>query len=280
MLLFGASVFIGLLAPASLAATLQRTLRLLQITAAALLLLSAIAWLVLETGFMGSGWEDAFKVDMVSTVLTQSDFGSVWIVHLVGVAAAFAMVWVPGQVAQRLVAFFSAVALASLGFIGHAAAHADVMGQLHRLNHALHLLSGGFWVGCLVPLLVCLLLLRRSEYRTDASRALRRFSSLGHVAVALVLLTGVFNSLLIFGGLPTDLTTPYTILLIVKIGLVTTMVGIAVFNRYVAVPRLSEGSSALRWITLGTVSEIGLGTIVIGLVSAFATFDPMPGMDT
>jgi len=43
------------------------------------------------------------------------------------------------------------------------------------------------------------------------------------------------------------------------------------------VPRLSRGPGALRGIVIGTVAEIAIGTIVIALVSAFATFDPTPG---
>jgi putative copper resistance protein D len=106
-----------------------------------------------------------------------------------------------------------------------------------------HLLSGGFWIGCLVPLLICLPQLRNPAQRPDAALALRRFSSLGHVAVALILATGLINTGLILRKLPVDFSSPYETLLAAKIGLVGMMVAIAIINRYIVVPRLWRGQS-------------------------------------
>ena len=115
----------------------------------------------------------------------------------------------------------------------------------------------------------------RASCVTTTAEPDRRFSGVGHVAVAIVLLTGIVNTMLILGGLPTNFASPYQLLLAIKIALVLLMIGVALVNRYVAVPRLARTPWALRGIVIGTCTEMLLGGIVVALVSAFATFDPM-----
>ena len=53
------------------------------------------------------------------------------------------------------------------------------------------------------------------------------------------------------------------------------MVGFAVFNRYVLVPRIARrGPSAVHGIVRGTVAEIAIGISVVGLVSVFGMLEP------
>ena len=108
------------------------------------------------------------------------------------------------------------------------------------------------------------------ERRADATLALSRFSGLGHIAVAVTLLTGILNTALTLGGWPVDFRSPYQLLLAVKIGLVAIMLSIALLNRYVLTPRL-----AVRGLIIGTSAELLLGAAIIALVSAFATYDPV-----
>jgi putative copper resistance protein D len=64
-------------------------------------------------------------------------------------------------------------------------------GVAHRVNDAVHVLSSGAWLGALVPLLI---ILWRVDIR-EADLALRRFSTAGHVIVALVIASGVIDTL-------------------------------------------------------------------------------------
>jgi len=278
MLLFGTSTFSGVLAPIGFGPRLERAFARPQAGLVLLLVITTVAWLLLETAEIGDGWSDAVNPVTIWAVLTGTNFGGVWLVRLVLMLLPPAALLLPGRPRQLGLALASALLLASLGFVGHAADEDGWLGIAHRLNHAVHLLSGGFWVGCLPPLLFALFLLRDATLRQEAGAALRRYSSIGHVAVALVVLTGAINTAFILGGLPTDLSAPYQLLLVIKIALVAVMMGVAIFNRYVAVPRLSL-SWGWRGIVTGTVVEIILGAAVVALVSAFATFDPMPGMD-
>jgi putative copper resistance protein D len=53
------------------------------------------------------------------------------------------------------------------------------------------------------------------------------------------------------------------------------MVGLAITNRYVWVPRLkSRGGEAVRAITRRTIVELVLGAAVLALVALFGLLDP------
>jgi putative copper resistance protein D len=119
-------------------------------------------------------------------------------------------------------------------------------------------------------LLPILKTLNDPERRVDATTALMRFSTTGHVAVALVIASGVINTILILGRFPADWSSPYQVMLASKIILVGIMVVLAMVNRYAF---LTWG--AVRALRLGMVAEIGLGLCVVGLVSVFGMLEPM-----
>ncbi|MET1028898.1 MAG: CopD family protein [Dongiaceae bacterium] len=105
--------------------------------------------------------------------------------------------------------------------------------------------------------------------------ALRRFSTAGHIAVMLVIASGVINTILILGRWPIDWSSPYQALIACKIAVVVVMVGLAIVNRYGLVPGLSrQRPDALRAIQLGTIAEITLGLCAVGLVSVFGMLEP------
>jgi copper resistance protein D len=223
---------------------------------------------------MGECWQDAFSPDTIGAVLFGTEFGQAWQVHgllVLGVLAGIAtrrssIIWPT-----------SALALASLGLIGHAAMQSGAIGWLHRTNLALHLLSGGFWLGGLVPLLSTLGLMGETPLRDDAIVALRRFSSHGHGAVALVVLTGIGNTALILGASPPGPLSLYEELLATKIALVGLMIGLALINRYRLAPRLRDRPSAPQALIRNSVGELVLGAMVIALVSLFGLLEPSAG---
>lgn len=276
MLLFGWAVFTGLLMPAELRDRLARPARWTTPGLALLIAITTVLWLGLEAGEAGDGWPDTVSPDALAAVLTATSFGHVWAWRLVIVAVLLGTLVLRPAVRRLATIAVSAAVLASLALVGHAAMQDGVAGLVHRLNHALHLLSAGFWIGCLPPLLICLRQIGVASSQGAAIVALKRFSGIGHFAVALVLATGIVNARLILSAPWLDLSSPYRQLLAIKIGLVCTMVLIAIVNRYVIVPRLANnGLRASRAMVIGTVSELGLGAIVIALVSVFGTLDPI-----
>ncbi len=118
---------------------------------------------------------------------------------------------------------------------------------LHRIDDIVHVLAAGAWIVALVPFLYVMRAAAIAEQRQSAIAALHRFSTLGHVAVSIVLGSGVANTFLIVGHLPTDWHSAYQIKLLLKMGLVIAMTLLAVINRYVFVPRLqARNGRALR----------------------------------
>lgn len=173
-----------------------------------------------------------------------------------------------------LLLLLAAAQLIMLAGVGHAAMHDGVLGAFQRINHAIHLLSASWWVGGLLPLLVCMHMAHKPRWRTPAMTAMMRFSRYGHLAVAAVLVTGVVNSLLILGwSLP--LESGYFRLLALKVGLVLVMVTLALINRYILVPRFDAvQATAQRWFIQLTWLEVILSVGVLLLVSIYATWEP------
>ena len=273
MTVFGASVFVAGLSTPPLRAALVPAIGRLIVATSLIAAATAVFWLLLEGGEMGGEWSDAVDPGVLASVLADTQFGQVWRARLIlALALVIVALWRPSA---PLVAVLSGLFLASLGLVGHAAMRVGELGAFERANQAIHLLAGGFWLGALAPLVVCLRLLDDPIVKNDAALALRRFSGLGHVAVAAVLATGIVNTFVILGHLPLDLSSPYQTSLAVKIAAVLIMVLLALYNRYRLVPRLALGPAAGLALSRNTTIEIGLGAIVLALVSAFATFEPV-----
>lgn len=275
MLMFGSSLFTVLLSPQRLSPYLTRDVRPLLVSCTWLAGLSAVALLAIQAGQMGDGWADTWQLDVWWAVLGTT-FGEVWRWHLGISLLALLSLWLAEPRRTQLLALLSTLLLVSMAFIGHAAMHEGTLGVLHRVNHALHLLAAGYWFGSLLPLLVCLRYLAQPQSRSDAVTTLIRFSRWGHLAVALVVLTGVINSLIILGSWPLDVDSPYQRLLLFKTALVALMVMVALANRYAIVPAMSSMPQlAQRGLVLACWIEVGLGAGVLLLVSLFATYAPV-----
>ncbi|CAI0842283.1 Inner membrane protein YebZ [Serratia quinivorans] len=275
MLMFGSSLFTALLSPQRLSPYLTRDVRPLLVSCTWLAGLSAVALLAIQAGQMGDGWADTWRLDVWWAVLGTT-FGEVWRWHLGISLLALLSLWLAEPRRTQILALLSTLLLVSMAFIGHAAMHDGALGVAHRFNHALHLLAAGYWFGSLLPLLVCLRYLAQPQIRSEAVTTLIRFSRWGHLAVALVLLTGVINSLIILGSWPLDVDSPYQRLLLFKTALVALMVMVALANRYVIVPAMSSMPQlAQRGLVLACWIEVGLGAGVLLLVSLFATYAPV-----
>jgi len=98
---------------------------------------------------------------------------------------------------------------------------------------------------------------------------------MGHIAVGVVILTGIVNTALVLQGWPIHLQRPYEAMLDLKIAVVAVMTAIAVYNRYRWVPAFkNRPETALAALKRNTYLEIALGCAVLLLVAIFATDDP------
>ncbi|MEQ1770010.1 MAG: copper homeostasis membrane protein CopD [Devosia sp.] len=271
--LFGAAVFQQWLAPAGLRAALDARVRPLALASALLLPLAMLAWLAATAGTMGDGWASVLDANTLALVLSATSFGHVWLPLLIVAAATAGYTLLPrsGWLGLSLA---SAAMLIGLGLVGHAAMASGFDGILNRLSQVIHLLSSAFWLGSLFPLLLSLPFFRDPRYATDCDAMLRHFSGLGHLAVALLLLSGVTNTWFVMGGVPIDLGQPYQQLLLLKVGIAGIMVCLATINRYVFVPAIPDGGPGLSQLARGTIAEIALSAFVLALVSVIGTLSP------
>lgn len=272
--LFGTAVFETWIAPKPLSDSLLTTSRRIAIFNAWLLLASALLWLGFETGTMGDGWADTINPNVIWLVLTATTFGKAWVVNLALAGLAVAAAHVAGPRRGGILAVTATLALAALAFVGHAVTQTGAMAVLSEASQVIHLLSSGFWFGSLLSVVLLLRRIHDPLYSGDADLALRRFSGLGHAAVALALGSGITNSWLVLHEVPLSFGSAYQVLLAIKVALVGSMCLIAVVNRYVFMPQIPTGPDGSRRLRDGTLAELIIGTVVIALVSAIGILSP------
>lgn len=271
--LWGASVYLSTCVHCDLTSHIELRLRRWRIAAVVLLCATTIVSLPLQAATIGDGWIDALSPSVLEAVLFSTNNGIAWLAQI-GLALCLALSCLL-KARKRLYVhtLCAGLLLATLSITGHAAMNDAGLRTLHRVNDVIHLLCGGAWLGALIPVILLLRLLGDARWQEKARKALMRFSTIGHLAVAAVVLSGVANTLLVIGGLPTDWSQPYQLLLCVKIILVGAMIVLALVNRYVLVPRLAS-TSALELLRRFTWFEITLGLSVVGLVAVFGTLAP------
>lgn len=274
ILALGCAISASWLAPDALKPVLARRLWRLWRMSLIANLFSAALMLCIQGGMMGGGWSDAFAPAIWLAVLT-TQFGGVWLWQIMLSAASLVVFLLKPYRVGALLMILLLAQVVLLAGVGHAVMAEGMRGALQRANHALHLLSAAWWMGGLLPLLACMRLTRKPRWRDGAIRAMMRFSRYGHLAVALVIVSGIINTLMI-AGVPWPPDSRYLIMLWVKAALVTLMVGIALYNRYWLVPRFnqSQGAAQRQFITLIKVEWI-LSLLVVACVSLFATWEPV-----
>jgi putative copper resistance protein D len=246
------------------------------LAAALVALISAIALVPCQAAAMAGSPDAAVDFAVLSVVLLETRFGRVWCWHLL-LAAILVLACLGRHPRRPIVLFFSLGLLASLGWTGHAAMDAGLTGIAHEINQSLHLLAAGLWLGGLVPLAWVLRQARRQpgDFAISLARdALRNFSHMGYVAVALIALTGAINTLLLVGRLDAMFDTPYGRLLAFKILLFLAMVVVASINRFRLAPRISGEPAALRALGRTVALEQSLGLLVLAIVSVLGTWPP------
>ncbi|SEH70871.1 putative copper resistance protein D [Rhizobium tibeticum] len=271
--LWGASAYLCWVVPADLAAQVSRRLRNWYILALLLVIGTTASLLPLRAATIGEGWSDALVPEMMRTILSGTTVGQAWIAQAGATVLLAISRLAPLPFRDRARAIIAGLLLLSLTISGHAAMNSGALRAPQRLNDGLHLLSGGAWLGALVPVIVILAMLRDARWQNDARAALMRFSTAGHVAVAVVIATGIINTFLIIGSPPLNWRLDYQFLLSVKIVIVFVLVALAITNRYILVPRLAR-SPSLQLLKWATGAEMVLGLAVLGLVSVFGTMPP------
>jgi copper resistance protein D len=284
----GALIFRGLVAEPALrgaqsaAPRLDKQVRLLAWTGLAVAVISGLTWaLLLTMSLSDEGVGEAVTSGALSDVLNLTQFGLVSQIRL-ALAITLAICLALGRWALwRWLALAVAVALvASVAWTGHAASTPFAWGCLHVASDVLHLVAASAWIGGLVPLVLLLGITRcRPAWASLELEAVRRFSTLGIVSVAVLILSGFVNAWILVGSFRGLVVTVYGQLLMLKLAAFAAMLAFAASNRFVLTPRLDLASDkarqdALRAISRNTLTEIVLGLTIFAMVGVLGTLHP------
>jgi copper transport protein len=148
-----------------------------------------------------------------------------------------------------------------------------------------HVLSISAWLGGLAMLLVALPIavrrLRRQERTPLVSAVVSRFSRLAIVAVGLLLLTGIVQSIVLVNSFEAFVETAYGRLVLAKIALFLGLIALGAYNQRRLLPRLrlvagadDEPERAAALLRRSVAYEVGLAVIVLGVTSVLVATSP------
>jgi putative copper resistance protein D len=208
-------------------------------------------------------------------------FGRDWLARFV-LACLLAATFVPFLSAQgvksvwiKVVAVALAVGVAgTLAWAGHAVGGSGIEAIIHPAADFLHLVAAAAWVGTLLPLALVLAAAGCDAVSVAIARtATVRFSAFGIASVGTLLVMGSINTWYLVGSFAALTDTDYGRLLLIKVALFFGMVAIAAVNRLHFTPRLAQVANAfatqdaLRQLRRNSVTELVIGTIIIGIVA-------------
>lgn len=258
--------------------------------ALAVVFLSGVAAFWLQTGVMtGRAPVQALTLDSLSAAL-DTQYGRVWLARQgLSLLLAGVIAWLlRGAPAAVHYAGFALAAclLAAMAFAGHAAAGEGVLLAAQLSSDVVHVLAAGTWLGALVPLALLLSWCRHSEAKwvgTVVREATRRFSWLGGVCVAALIVAGLVNAWNLVGGIAPLVGTTYGRLLLLKVALLAVLLVFAAMNLLHVRPQLLRSPPRVRSFIFGgllaalqrnTMAEIGLGVLILAVVALLGVTPP------
>ena len=200
-------------------------------------------------------------------------------ITLIVSAAALVLTWrarraMPATQPWGIVLMLGAVALLTFSVGSHAAAAPGSGWAI--LGDYVHLLAAAAWIGGLLLLPILVWQLRRSGVPIDRDTVwaiIRRYSYLASFAVFVLIVTGVFNSLIQFPDLASFFDTTYGHVLIIKLSIIAGLLGVAFFNNRLVHRKVNQTADLARFNRQVTLESIG-GVILMLVVAVFVQTQP------
>ena len=252
--------------------------------AVAALPLSAAGFAVSSAAMMGVP-VSALDFPMLVSMAGDTEQGAAFLVRMAALVATLAALVLlrPSQTPRYVVAMVGgSIMLATLLWSGHAAATEGALGTIHRISDIAHMIAAALWIGGIAAFWMLLARPVQGEaHVTLAARSLANFARVGTVAVAIIVLTGLFNGYAILGA---DITTlfqsTYGLLLAAKLLLFAAMLSPAANNRWRLTPALeraaASGDSEGAWtrLRISVALEAAAGAAVLALVAWLGPLAP------
>jgi copper transport protein len=202
------------------------------------------------------------------TPIAQSRFGTAFIAMTLGFALVTAflfLAWLTDRAALLWPAFLLGLGFVSgLSFSGHSSAEGGSSWKSELADWA-HLSAACLWIGGLIQLVVVVWPLMPEARRV----AFLAFSRLATVCVGVLLLAGVYLSILRLPQLDDLWTTGYGQVLLLKIGLVSLAFAWGGLHKLVAVPAVARGSDGVLGRLRGSLigeSMVGMAVLLVAAV--------------
>ena len=242
----------------------------------------------------GLSLAESFNPSTIVAFLFGTRFGTIWLVRM-AILCLLAAVLSPelfGRLNRNSTQWgiaglvLSATLLISLAAAGHASAAEGITLLVQIGMDALHLLAAGMWLGGLIPLFMLLNWVEATHGPSTlliAHQATARFSRVGFVSVIVLVLTGLFNSWYLVGGIPPLVGTSYGYLLLAKLGILIPLMGLAGINRWRLKPRLSDLAKhndlentpeILAQLRRSVIAEVSLGAVILLIVAVMGITPP------
>jgi putative copper export protein/methionine-rich copper-binding protein CopC len=237
---------------AELIAASRRRAASVGLTFAALLVLITLARLYAQSLAM-HGAENVLDVERLGTLLRQTIWGWGWFLQAGATLLAmlgFGMARA-GRRAGWMLAALAAIGLAiTPALSGHAAAMTGALGLLAIVADALHVLAAGGWLGGLLVLLVAgipaAVRLGPARRGPGVASLVRAFSPAALLFAGLLILTGVFSTVIHSSSLDALLGSRYGTLLFLKLGIFALVFGTGAYNFLRVQPALGDDTGTRR----------------------------------
>ena len=182
-------------------------------------------------GNLGGDFASVFDFLMLQLAI-QSKSG----ISYLTVFAGFVMMLVAHKMKEKAQRKTFLIGSVTILFSFTLAGHAQLSGAFTQLLLMVHLLGIAFWLGALLPFRwICL----QSDV-SNLSRLAHHFGLIAMVYVGLLLITGTTYAYTLLGKLSHLFTTSYGNVLLAKIVLVVSLLCLAAFNKFKAVPALEK----------------------------------------
>lgn len=228
------------------------------------LLASALA-VPLQTGYLaGSGWRGMLDIELLAMV-GASPVG--WAAAMAAAGSIMLLLATAGRPDGTVLSVVGgAVLLASVTVAGHGAAQNPVVG---RALVGVHLAAAAFWIGSLWPLLR----IARTRPEPEAASVLERFGRVAVGVVGVLLVAGIALAIVLLDSVAALWQTRYGAILLVKLAIVSALLGLAALNRQRLVPALARGAPHARAALVRSIrAEIVLALLIILTTAVLTTY--------
>ena len=240
-------------------------------TLAFVALIANAVWFLASTGAMAEeGVHGALDPDMLG-FMWDSSIGDGTLLRTIGVMIAILVLISPFKLKSVVLNHYlkQSILVSSLFLLAYTftfIGHVSELGVLEKVLLMLHVLVMAWWFGALFPLKQAC----QEQNYEKLYTLMDKFGRQAHTAVSLLLVAGLWLAFQLVGSLAALISSNYGQTLLLKLALVTSILGIAAKHKLKFVPQLknNDGREALsKSISLEMVVAFAILSVTAGLTS-------------